>query len=123
MFVILHDKIVGGLALQYIEFFDVSATSLCQIPFYDVVEGTIPGEFYFQDPYASRIIRGVVGAAAAGGKTVDNFKIYDDGSNVIIEGDVTLLNGGGDIVFNSLDWDEGQVAIISSLKIYFPTED
>ena len=120
MFDVLHDKIVlAGPTYNYIEFQDVDGNSLCEVPFADIVEDTsIPGEFYFEDAFGVRVIRGVVAVA----ETVSKFKIYDSLSSQIIEGTVTLTNGGGDITFNSLDWDVGQVVIISSLKIYFPTE-
>lgn len=120
MFAILRDKIVvTGTPPKYIEFFDVSSVSLCQIPFDDVIEDTsIPGEFYFEDAFGSRVIRAIVDTAGV----PTTFKIYETGPSEVISGDVSLLNGGGDITFNSLDWTAGQVAIISSLKIYFPTE-
>jgi len=122
MFDVLHDEIVGGGAPEYIEFLDSSEVVLCRVPFSDVVKDpSISSDFYFEDTFGTRVIRGVVGDPGSGG-TVSSFKIYDAVSNPIITGIVTLLNGGGDIVFNTLEWVVGQVVIISSLKIYFPTE-
>ena len=121
MFEVLRLKVVDtGPPLKVIRFKTVGGATLCDVPFDDIEEDpTTPGNFFFQDSFDSRIIRGVVTAAGA----VDSFEIYDVGLDVIIDGDVTIIGGGGDITFNSTDWEVGQVVIISSLKIYFPTGD
>ena len=120
MFAILHDKVVvTGPPPKYIEFLDVGNNPICQIKFDDIVEDpSIPGEFYFEDPFGSRVIRGLVTAAAI----ASSFVIYDASLSEIVTGSVSLLNGSGDITFNAIDWSIGQVVIVSSLKIYFPTE-
>jgi len=118
MFEVLRDKIV--FAGSVIKFKNINDIVLCQIPFTDIVEDTsVPGEFYFQDQFGSKIIRAVI--ATTGTPAI--FEIYDSGSDLIISGSVSLLNAGGDITFNSTDWESDQIAILSSLKIVFPTEN
>lgn len=123
MFDVLHDKIVDAGAPQNIEFYNVTGDLLCEVPFEDIVEdSSILGEFYFEDPFGSRIIRGIVDNLQTD-MTATNFEIKDDGTiGVVVSGSVGLLNSGADITFNAVEWSLGQVVIISSLKIYFPTE-
>lgn len=120
MFAVLRNAVVGGGAPQVIRFFTVTDVAICDIDFDDIEEeSTALGNFYFRDPNDSKVIRGVVTADGV----AHHFEIYDStATNVIMSGDVSLLNSGGDITFNSLDWKQNEVAIISSLRIYFPTE-
>lgn len=121
MFEVLRDKVVAtGSPPKVIRFLGSLGETLCEIDFEDIVKDThIPGEFYFEDLFGSRIIKDV--SVATG--TVEAFEIYDDAeTNIVISGTVTLLNAGGDIEFNAIDWTDGQAVILSSLKIVFPTE-
>lgn len=120
MFDILHDEIVEGGAPKIIRFMDNADVTLCDMNFDEIIEDThIPGEFYFQDQFAVRILKAASGATG----TVSQFEIYDAAMTPIISGTVTLLNAGGDIEFNALDWTIGQAIIISSLKFIFPSEN
>jgi len=121
MFEVLRLKIVEtGTPPKYIRFMDALDNTLCDIDFDDVVEeASLPGEFYFRNIFDETVIRGVVGAVG----TVSKFEIRDDASATqIITGSVSITNGDGDITFTSVEWSVGQVAILSNLKLYFPTE-
>lgn len=121
MFEVLRLKVVdAGPPPKIIRFKDTGGSILCEVDFDDITEDSfVPGDFYFEDVFNSRILRGIVDIAG----TASSLEIYDDAeTNVILSGDVGLLNSGADIEFNSVDWEVDQVVIISSLKIIFPTE-
>ena len=121
MFEVLRLKIVDtGAPPKYIRFMNALDIPLCDIEFNDVTEETsLPGQYYFRNLFNETIIRGIVSTSG----TVSKFEIRDDASTTqIITGSVSITNGGGDITFASVDWLSGQVAILSNLRIYFPTE-
>ena len=122
MFEVLRLKVVvTSSPPKIIRFKDVGGNTLCDVGFDDIEEDTtVPGDFYFQDQFDSRIIRGIVALAG----TITEFEIYDGSGTpeIMISGNVGLLNSGSDIEFNAIDWEVDQVVIISSLKIIFPPE-